>query len=173
MNVLNDIILFVCFNQLRSRRTYGKLGYMVMRQVAIKANIFLAAFPVLIICACADDPDALKSIGTDRLSPPSSLICNYILVESSDPNMDGGTFAITADDYQKVADGEVLFSLKEYIGEVPFKLLGQSRSTTRWILYFPDEEWVFDAAADGMVIRDTYKGNTIISYYEKIYNSGE
>ena len=37
--------------------------------------------------------------------------------------LDGGTFAITADDYQKVADGEVLFSLKEYIGEVPFKLL--------------------------------------------------
>ena len=63
MNVLNDIILFVCFNQLRSRRTYGKLGYMVMRQVAIKANIFLAAFPVLIICACADDPDALKEVG--------------------------------------------------------------------------------------------------------------
>ena len=70
MNVLNDIILFVCFNQLKSRRTYGKLGYMVMRQIAIKANIFLAAFLVLIICACADDPDALKSIGTDRLPPP-------------------------------------------------------------------------------------------------------
>ena len=87
--------------------------------------------------------------------------------------LDCGTFAITADDYQKVADGEVLFSLKEYIGESPFKLLGQSRSTTRWILYFPDEEWISDAAADGMVIRDTYKGNTIISYYEKIYNSGE
>ena len=171
MNVLNDIILFVCFNQLKSRRTYGKLSYMVMRQVAIKADIFLAAFLVLIICACADDPDALKDVGTDRLYPPSHLMGNYILVNSSKddvPIPENSIFMITEDDYIRATNGNIVFSLKDEIEKGKFKLLKQLCSPAVWILYFPDEEMKFELEADGMTITDIYKDNEIKDSYERV-----
>ena len=132
---------------------------------------------LIVLLAFVSCTNTLSDVGIDSLSPPRRLIGEYKFTESTDPNMyspqGGVVFAITADDYQKVVNGAVWFSLKEQIETGEAELLAQSRSTARWVLYFPDEELIFEATADGMAVYDSFKERTIISYYERLYDSAE
>ena len=132
---------------------------------------------LVVLLAFVSCTNTLSDVGIDSLSPPRRLIGEYKFTESTDPNMyspqDGVVFAITTDDYQKVVDGVAWSSLKEKIEASEVELLAQSRSTVRWVLYFPDEELIFEATSDGMAIYDTFRGRTITSYYKRLYDSSE
>lgn len=132
---------------------------------------------LVVLLAFVSCTNTLSDVGIDSLSPPRRLIGEYKFTESTDPNMyspqDGVVFAITADDYQKVVDGAVWSSLKEKIEAGEVELLAQSRSAARWVLYFPEEELIFEATTDGMAIYDTFRGRTITSYYKRLYDSSE
>ena len=136
----------------------------------MKIKSLLAVTLILAICSCNDDSTSLKDISLDRLSPPEALVGDYTLVSYDESISVPGNaiFKITEDDYIRVDDGNVVFSLKKKIEKGDIKLLRQLLNPSVWVLYFPDEELRFECTTNGMIITDIYKDNEIIDCYERI-----